>query len=61
MRAVYGYPAFGGRVYSGGAAELTAKEETDMLREQADFLKQQLQDIQNRISALEPTQTQKDK
>jgi hypothetical protein len=59
MRAAYGYPAFGGQAYiSNPAAQFTAKEEIDMLRGQADILKQQLENIQSRISTLEKAQTQ---
>ena len=47
-RAVYRYPPY--------VADLTAKDEMDMLRDQAELLKQQLDDIQSRISKLEKTQ-----
>lgn len=62
MRANYGYPAFGGQVYPSYAPQyapqFTANEERDMLKEEADFLKQQLKDIQSRISTLEKAQAQ---
>ena len=49
-RAGYGYPPY--------VADLTAKDEMDMLREQAKFLKEQLDDIQGRISTLEKAKVQ---
>ena len=66
-RASYGMPAFGGWTSPWGypsvgypsVPELTPKDETEMLKEQAEFLKQQLQDIQGRISTLEKAQSQK--
>lgn len=51
-RAGYGYPPFAGTGYPYGT-EFTAKEEMDFLKGQAEFLKQQLDEIQNRISSLE--------
>jgi hypothetical protein len=48
-RAGYGYPY---------APSLSAKEETHFLRSQADFLRKQLEDIQNRISLLEKAEAQ---
>ena len=45
-RTGYGYP-------DAPLFTATAKEETDFLRNQAEFLKKQLEDIQNRISTLE--------
>ena len=47
-RAGYGYPPYG--------AGITAKDEMDILRDQAEFLKQQIEDIQSRISKFEKTQ-----
>jgi predicted nucleic acid-binding Zn-ribbon protein len=38
--------------------EPTPKEEMTMLKEQADTLKKQLEDVQNRISTLEKAQAQ---
>lgn len=64
QRAAYGYPAFGGGVApyaSPYAPQLPANEERDMLKEEADFLKQQLKDIQSRISTLEKAQAQEKK
>ena len=58
MRASYGYPAFGGQV-NPYAQELAPKEEMDMLKGEANFLKQQMDDIQNRIKTLEKTQDPK--
>ena len=61
-RAAYGMPAFGGAVNPWGnypyAQELTSGQETQMLKEQADILKQQLKDIQSRIATLEKAQKQ---
>jgi len=48
--AGYGCPPY--------VADLTAKDEMDMLREQAKFLKQQLDNIQGRISTLEKAKVQ---
>lgn len=44
----YEYPPYG--------PGFTPKEEVDILRDQAEFLKQQLNDVQERISKLEKTQ-----
>lgn len=60
MRAGYGYPAFGGWAYPYGP-EMTSKEEMDMLKNQAEFLKQELEDIQSRIETLEKAQAQEEK
>ena len=57
MRASYGYPAFGGWV-NPNLPELTPKQEVDMLRGQAEIIKQQLDDIQSRISTLEKVQAE---
>ena len=46
----YGYPY---------APEPTAKEEMDILREESEALKQQLQDIQERMKTLEKTEKKK--
>jgi len=40
------------------ALDFTAKEEADVLRNQADFLKKQLEDIQSRINTLEKNRKQ---
>jgi hypothetical protein len=48
-RAGYGYPY---------APSFTAKEEATFLREEAEYFKKQLEDIQNRISALEKSEPQ---
>ena len=43
-------------------SELTAKEEMDLLKEDAQYLKQQLEDVQQRIKSLQEIQDkQKDK
>ena len=57
MRASYGYPAFGGWV-NPYAPEMTAKEEMDVLKDQAEIIKQQLEDIQSRINTLEKAQAE---
>lgn len=57
MRASYGYPAFGGWE-NPNLPELTPKQEVDMLRDQAEIIKQQLDDIQSRISTLEKVQVE---
>src|SRR4030042_6499021 len=49
-RAGYGYPLY--------RPEFTAKDEINVLQDHADFLKKQLEDIQNRISTLEKAQKQ---
>jgi len=49
-RAGYGYPLYG--------PEFTAKDEIKALQDQADFLKKQLEDIQNHINILEKAQKQ---
>jgi len=56
-RAGYGYRAFAGFGYPYGP-EFTAKEEMDILKDQAEFLKKQLDDIQTRISTLEQAKAQ---
>ncbi|MFC1674962.1 DUF5320 domain-containing protein [Candidatus Omnitrophota bacterium] len=53
-RATNGMPAFGGW----GGASLAPKDEAQMLKQQSDILKQQLEDIQGRISTLEKAQQQ---
>ena len=58
-RAGYGYPAFGSRVYPYSYAP-APEEEAEALRQQAELLKQTLEDIQNRISALEKAEAQKE-
>jgi hypothetical protein len=63
-RASMGYPAFGGWVnpalYPYGA-EITPKQEADILRNQAEILKKELEDIQSRVETLEKLQTQEEK
>lgn len=52
-RARYGYRPFWGYPYAS-----TAKEEIDILREEAEFLKKELEEVQNRINTLEKAQSQ---
>ncbi|MGB9716631.1 MAG: DUF5320 domain-containing protein [Thermodesulfovibrionales bacterium] len=47
----YGYPPFWGYPYAS-----TAKEEMDILKAQAEFLKKEMDEVQNRISTLEKAQ-----
>jgi hypothetical protein len=56
-RAGYGLPNYG-IMPMPFMQELPPKAEIDMLREQTEFLKSQLDDIQNRISTLEKADTQ---
>nr|AEI30576.1 hypothetical protein LDC_03542 [uncultured microorganism] len=62
QRASMGMPAFGGQVnpalYPYGA-EITPKQEADVLKNEAEFLKKQLADIQSRIETLEKVQAEK--
>jgi hypothetical protein len=51
----FGGPVYGPMVYP----EVTEKEERDMLKEQAEYLQNQLKDIQERISTLEKAEAQK--
>jgi hypothetical protein len=55
--AGYGSPLFAGVGYSYGP-EFSAKDEIDILRDQAEFFKKQLDNIQSRISSLEKAQAQ---
>jgi hypothetical protein len=55
--AGYGSSPFAGVGYSYGP-EFTAKDEIDILKDQAEFFKQQMNDIQNRISTLEKAKAQ---
>ncbi len=57
-RAAYGLPAFGVGPYAAYPPEVTPKEEMEMLQSQAEFLKQQLEDIQNQINTLKKAQAQ---
>ncbi|OQX80465.1 MAG: hypothetical protein B6D56_04975 [Candidatus Omnitrophica bacterium 4484_70.1] len=59
-RILRGYPAFGGWVYP-YAGEITPKQEMEILRNQAETLKQELDDIQSRISTLEKVQAEEGK
>lgn len=51
--ARYGYTPFWGYPYAP-----TAKEEMDILRAQAEFLRKEMDEIQNRISTLEKSQAE---
>ncbi|MDI6890262.1 MAG: DUF5320 domain-containing protein [Thermodesulfovibrionales bacterium] len=62
--ARYGYTPFGAYPYApppfwGYPYAPTAKEEMDILRDQAEFLRKELDEIQKRISTLEKAQAQK--
>ena len=63
-RASLGYPAFGGWVnpflYPYGA-EITPKQEADILKKQAEALEKELEDIRSRIETLEKLQSQEEK
>jgi len=59
QRAAYVYPPHG-EVYP-YSSEPTAKEEKDMLKGEAEALKQELADIQNRINVLDKAQGQEKK
>jgi len=57
QRASMGMPFLGGAYpYD---PEITAQQEADALREEANFLKKQLEDIQGRIESLEKVQAEK--
>jgi hypothetical protein len=56
-RAGYGYPPFTGAEYPSRAG-FTAKDEIDILQDQADFFRQRLEEIQKRINTLEKAQAQ---
>ncbi len=57
QRASMGMPAFGGTYPY--APEMTPKQEADILKNEADFFKKQLEDIQSRIETLEKVQAEK--
>ena len=57
QRASMGMPAFGGAYPD--AAMITPKNEADILKDQANVLKKQLEDIQGRIETLEKAQVEK--
>lgn len=61
VRFNMGLPAWGGSVpYAGSyGPELAPEQETDMLKSQAEFLKQQMDDIQGRISTLDKVSSKK--
>jgi len=56
-RAGYGYPPFAGEGYP-YRPEFTEKEAMEILKDQADFFKHQLDEIQKRINKLEKAQAQ---
>jgi len=55
----YGVQNYGPAYGNPYAPEPTAKEEMDILREQSEGLKQQLQDIQERITTIESAEKEK--
>ena len=57
QRGAYGYPAYGGGAYP--YSEPTADEEKEMLRNEAEALKKELEDVQSRIGTLEKVQKEK--
>lgn len=59
QRASIGMPAFGG-VYA-GPTEINARQELDMLNNQAEILKKELENIQARIETLEKSQPKQEK
>ena len=64
-RNCYWAPGFPGRArggygFSHFAGGYTAEEEMDILRDEAEYLRQQLNDIQNRMSTLEGSRTKQD-
>lgn len=68
-RANMGLPAWGGRYYTANAGysygqsleqELTPQQERDMLKQEAESLKAELEDIQNRIAELNKTSPKKE-
>jgi hypothetical protein len=58
-RAGYWGPANYGPAAYPYAPDMTAKDEMNMLKEEAELLQNQLKDIQKRISTLEKTETKK--
>ena len=56
-RGGYGYPPFEGWAYPYGPG-LTANEEMEVLKDQAEFFKKQLDEIEGRIRTLEKAQAQ---
>lgn len=52
QRAGLGYPAYGGRAYPNDPG-FTAEEEKEMLKNEAEALKRELEEVQQRISLLE--------
>jgi hypothetical protein len=64
-RAARGYPAYGGYVNPAisypYAPQLTAKQEMDMLNQEAEYLREQLDAIQNQIETLKKADVDKKK
>ena len=58
QRAAYGDPVYGGQYPY--ASHRTAEEEKEALRSEAELLKQELSDIQSRISTLEKDKDQQE-
>lgn len=61
VRAGYGGFGYGPAGYPQEMQEPTVKEEMEMLKDQAGFLKNQLRDIQDRINTLEKAQAKEKK
>ncbi|MFA5336971.1 MAG: DUF5320 domain-containing protein [Candidatus Omnitrophota bacterium] len=53
QRVSLGYPVFGRGLYPANSASLTAKEETQMLKEEASVLEKELNEVKQRITILE--------
>ena len=51
QRAAYGYPAYRGGAYA--PEDLTAEQEREMLKSEAEMLRNDLKNIQDRIESLE--------
>ncbi len=60
QRAAYGYPAYSAGPYS-YPPEMSAEQEKDMLKKEAEALKQELEETQNRIGILERAQEREQK
>lgn len=57
-RAGWGVPYYANPDYRAYPAEFTPKQEIEALKEQAQFLKEELEGIQNRIESLEKIKTE---
>jgi len=60
-RLAGGYPAFGGWAYPYYGPDMAPKEEMNMLRNHAEYLKQELDDVQSRINTLEKAHAEEEK